>query len=299
LGTSGAFPTAGRNGTAHAVWVQGETLLLDCGEATQRQLRRSHTMRMGVNRIFLSHLHLDHTLGLTGYVGTMDLLDRKEPLFIYTPAGTRAGVQQLLAPLGRPHYEIRIEEVSEGVVVKADGFRVLAARVDHMGACVGYRIEEDERPGRVDVERAQMLGIEPGPLIGKLLKDGQVTVGGRVVKVEESAGPRRPGRSVVFSGDTRPCESMVSLARHADLLIHESTFTGEFQEEARSRFHSTSVDAATIAKRAGVKRLALTHISQRHQEHAEIQKMLAEARAIFPETFLPSDLDEVEIPLAN
>lgn len=297
LGTSGAFPTAQRNGTAHVVWVQGETILLDCGESTQRQLRRSSS-RLLVHRIFLSHLHLDHTLGLPGYIGTMNLLQRTEPLRIYTPRGTRAQVEHLVAPVGRLCYPVSIEELPDGAVVKADGFRVVAARVEHQGPALGFRIEEDERPGRVDVEKARRLGVPPGPLVGQLLRDGSITVEGRTVRVEEIAGPRRPGRSIVYSGDTRPCRTLTALARNADLLIHESTFTTEFADEAVSRGHATSAEAAQVAREAGVRRLALTHISQRHQESAEIKKILQEARAIFSESFLPDDLDDVEIPLS-
>jgi ribonuclease Z len=298
LGTSGAFPTAHRNGTAHVVWVQGETLLLDCGESTQRQLRRSGA-RLSVQRIFLSHLHLDHTLGLPGYVGTMNLLQRSEPLRIYMPRGTRAQVEHLLAPVGRVGFPVSLEELEDGAVVKADGFRVIAARVEHQGPALGFRIEEDERPGRVDVEKAKRLGVPPGPLVGQLLRDGQITVDGRTIRVDEIAGPPRPGRSLVYSGDTRPCRTLASLAKKADLLIHESTFTTEFADEAVARGHSTSAEAAQVARDSGVGRLALTHISQRHQESDELKKMVREGRAVFNEAFLPDDLDEVEIPLAS
>lgn len=297
LGTSAALPTAERNGSGYVVGVQGETLLLDCGEATQRQLRRSRA-RFAVHRIFLSHLHLDHTLGLPGYIGTMDLLRRTEPLVIYAPVGTSAAVEHLLAPVRGTSFELRIEEIDGGSIVQGDGFRVRAARVEHKGASLGFRIEENERPGRVDVERARALGIEQGPMVGKLLREGSVTVGGRVVRVDEIAGPPRPGRSIVYSGDTRPCASLVTLARGADLLIHESTFTDEFASEAVARAHSTASEAARVALDASVRRLALTHISERHQERSELDKLLGEARAVFADAFLANDLDEIEIPLS-
>jgi ribonuclease Z len=157
-------------------------------------------------------------------------------------------------------------------------------------------VEEDERRGNVDLERAKAVGISPGPLLGRLLDEGSVEVGGRSVRREEVIGPTRPGRSLVFSGDTRPCPSLTQLSRRVDLLIHESTYLNELQAEAVSRAHSTAVEAARTAVDAGAKRLALTHLSPRHQDVPD--QLLREARAIFPASFLPSDLDELEIPLS-
>jgi ribonuclease Z len=161
--------------------------------------------------------------------------------------------------------------------------------------CLAYRVEEDERRGNVDLQRAAAVGISPGPLLGRLLDEGSVDVGGRTVRREEVVSSPRPGRSVVFSGDTRPCASLTALARGADLLIHESTYLDALRDEAVARAHSTAVEAARTAVDAGAKRLALTHLSPRHQEAPD--QLLREASAIFPGSFLPSDLDELEIPL--
>lgn len=298
LGTGGTMPSAGRGAAAHVVWVKGETLLLDCGEGTQRQLRRS-TARFFATRIFLSHIHMDHIWGLPPYIGTMAILDRKEPLYLYVPQGTKTFVRSLVASAGKLTYQTIVEELEDGAVVTGDGFRVTAARVEHDGYSLGFRIEEDIRPGKIDVERARALGIEPGPLIGRLQREGKVQVGGRTVRLEDIAGPQRPGRAVVYSGDTRPCRAMVELARGADLLLHDSSFTAETKDEAAAREHSTSAEAAAVARDAKARRLALIHISHRHQESAELERMLREAKAVFPETFLPRDLDEVEVPLQS
>jgi ribonuclease Z len=295
LGTGGTHPTASRNVTAHAVRVKGESILFDCGEGTQRQLQRS-AARFGANRIFFSHLHLDHVMGLPAYLGTLGLLGRTEPMRIYGPLGSRQFLQMLRGLAGGLDYPVDIQELDEGSVVTAEGFRVTAARVDHVGMCLAYRVEEDERRGNVDLARASAVGIQPGPLLGRLLDEGTVEVGGRTVRREEVIGPTRPGRSLVFSGDTRPCDALTRLSRGADLIIHEATFLDELRSEAVARAHSTAVEAARTATEAGAKRLALTHLSPRHQDTPGL--LLKEASAIFSASLLPADLDELEIPLA-
>lgn len=294
LGTGGAYPTPSRNITAHVARVKGESILFDCGEGTQRQLQRSGA-KFSVHRVFFSHLHLDHVSGLPGYLGTQGLLKRTELLRIYGPLGSRPYLQSLAGLAGRLDYDIEILEIDEGAVVQADGYRIVATRVEHAGLCLGFRVEEDERRGNVDLERAKAVGLGPGPLLGRLLEEGTLEIGGRTVRKEDVVGPTRPGRSLVYSGDTRPCRSIVKLARGADLLIHEATFLDDLREEAVARGHSTAAEAARTALEAGVKRLAITHMSPRHHDAPEL--LLREARSIFPATFLPNDLDEVEIPL--
>jgi ribonuclease Z len=294
LGTGGAYPTPWRNVTAHAVRVKGESLLFDCGEGTQRQLQKSGA-RFSAHRIFFSHLHLDHVSGLPGYLGTLGLLRRSEPLRIYGPPGSRPYLQVLAGLAGRLDYGIELQELDGGAVVAAEGYRVVAARVEHAGMCLGFRVEEDERRGNVDLGRAKAAGLEPGPLLGRLLEEGTLQVGGRTVRREDVVGPPRPGRVLVYSGDSRPCRALTELSRGADLLIHEATFADELREEAVARGHSTAVEAARTAAEAGVKRLALTHVSPRHQEDPDA--LLREARGVFPASFLPNDLDDFEVPL--
>jgi ribonuclease Z len=192
-------------------------------------------------------------------------------------------------------YGIEIQELEDGAIVPADGFRVIASRVEHVGACLGFRVEEDERRGSVDLERAKAAGLGPGPMLGRLLEEGSLDLGGRTVRREDVAGAPRPGRVLVYSGDTRPCPSLTKLSLGADLLLHDSTFAEECRFEAVERGHSTAAEAARTALEAGVKRLALIHISPRHQETPET--LLREARAVFPATILPNDLDEIEVPL--
>ena len=294
LGTGGACPTPQRNVTAHLVRVKGESILLDCGEGTQRQLQKS-SGRFSVHRIFFSHLHLDHVSGLPGYLGTMGLLGRKELLRVYGPPGSRPYLQVLAGLAGRLDYPLEIQELDDGAAVTADGFRVVAARVEHVGMCLGYRIEEEERRGKVDLARAEAVGLGPGPLLGRLLEEDALKIGDRTIRRDEVIGPARPGRSVVYSGDTRPCAALTALAKGADLLIHEATFLDALREEAVARAHSTALEAARTAVDAGARRLALTHLSPRHQETPEL--LLGEARSLFPDSLLPEDLDELEVPL--
>jgi ribonuclease Z len=297
LGTSGTFPTIGRNVTSHGVWVKGETLLLDCGEGTQRQLRRT-SLRFFVHRIFLSHLHGDHILGLPGYIWSMDLLGRTEPLSLYIPARSRRTIETMIGGIGKLGYPVSIQELDDGATLNLPGYRVTAARVEHSGhCCLGFRIEEESRLGKVDIQKAISLGVTPGPNIGKLIRGESVEVNGTIVLPEQVVGPTRNGRVVAYSGDTKPCNALKTLAKNADLLLHEASFSNALIEEAQSRAHSTAQGAASIAAEANVKRLALTHISQRHQDDEGIRTLISEARQLFPASFLPYDLDEVEIAL--
>lgn len=294
LGTGGSYPTIGRNVTAHHVRVKGESVLFDCGEGTQRQLQRS-AAGFSVHRIFISHTHLDHVSGVPGFLGTLGLLRRSEPMRIYGPLGSRAYLQVLVGLAGGLDYDVEIQELDDGEAVAAEGFRVVAARVEHAGLCLGFRIEEDIRRGSVDLDRARAVGLQPGPELGRLLDEGSIQANGRTIRKEDVLGPARPGRVVVYSGDTRPCSSLSDLARGADLLIHEATFASDLSQEARARAHSTAGEAAETAMKAGAKRLALTHISPRHQDAPEI--LLQDARKVFPQAFLPEDLESLEIPL--
>lgn len=297
LGTSGAFPTECRNATSHVVWVQGETLLLDCGEGAQQQLRRSSHV-FSVDRIFISHLHLDHVLGLPGYLWTQDLLNREAPLYLYIPPGTEAWIRTFIGGVEKLHFPLLIQEVQDGQVIQGKEYQVQVAQVTHHGGtCLGFRVQEPERPGKVHMQKARALGLTPGPQIGALVKGQTVQVGQTLIHPQDIVGPPRPGRSVTFSGDTRPCENMVRLAHKTDLLIHEAMFAHALVAEAAARGHSTAQEAAEIADQAQVKQLALTHISQRFQDASGIELLLSEARAIFPSAFLPADLETLTLSL--
>jgi ribonuclease Z len=299
LGTSGAVPTTERNPSAVMLAREGDRLLFDCGEGTQRQMMRYGT-GFDVGHVCLTHLHGDHVLGLPGLLQTWDFNEREAPLAVHAPAGTRERVERLLAPTGeRPSYPVRVHQVSPGdVVIDGGEYEVRAIGVDHRTTAVGYALVEDDRKGRFDRETAQEeLGIPPGPKYSKLHAGQPVEHDGRTIQPEEVVGPARPGRTVVYTGDTRPCESVVDAARDADLLIHDGTFGEDHRERARETAHATAREAAEVANRAGAKRLALTHVSTRyagggwHRLEREAEDAFAGERA-----FVASDGMAVELP---
>ncbi len=301
LGTSAGMPTTERSLPALAMVasVTSEVLLFDCGEGTQVQLRRAHLRPGKLTRILISHLHGDHVTGLMGLLLTLQMLGRTEPLDLYGPRGLEryVMVSRELLEAGWA-YETRFHEVTApGLVVEDPNYQVTCDWLQHRSPTLGYLYRERDRPGRVDVERAAALGLEPGPLLGALQRGETVTApSGRVVAPEEVVGPVRPGLRVAYVADTRPCEAAVRLARNADLLVHEGTFDESLSEDARQKSHSTAVEAAQVARSAEVRRLVLTHISPRYSEPEVLR---AQASRIFPNSTVARDLEVIEITLAS
>lgn len=281
LGTSGAIPTTARNPSALLIEREGDRLLFDCGEGTQRQMMRFQT-GFDIEHIFLTHCHGDHTLGLPGLLQTWDFQERERQLTIYVPAGKRRTVRQLInVAENQPGYPIEITEVTAGdVVLDHDEYEIQAFAVDHDTRSVGYALIEDERKGRFDREKAEMeLGIPPGPKYSKLHDGEPVEHNGRTIHPDAVVGEPRPGRTVVYTGDTRPTDSTKAIANEAELLIHDGTFGDEHLDRAKQTAHSTARQAATVAKEANVDRLALTHISTRHA--ADVWKLEDQASEVF------------------
>jgi ribonuclease Z len=286
-GTAGSVPSARRGLPALLVRRGGDRLLFDCGEGTQRQLVRSVGLPE-LDDVFITHYHVDHWLGLPGMLKTFDLRGRERGLHVYGPPGLE-DVMRLLRPVyGKLTYELELVELAPGEAVRRDGYNVAAFAVAHRVSAYGYALWEDERPGRFDAELAERLGVRPGPDFGRL--QGGETVAG--VAPDQVLGPPRPGRKVVVSGDTAPCEAMALAAHEADLLVHESTFADEETERARQTSHSTAGQAAALARDASVRMLALTHLSTRYGG----RELRDEARAVFPNTVVPHDFDAVELP---
>ena len=247
--------------------------------------------------ILITHLHADHYLGLPGLLRTLNLQERADPLRLWGPPRS-ADMLRAICELGadRLAYEVDIRETSPGeTAVVGDGYRVLAFRTSHTRTSVGFALVEDERLGRFDVERARELGVPPGPLFGRLHRGEAVELpDGRRVDPAGLAGPPRPGRKVVYTGDTRPAPETIEAARGADLLVHEATFAAADSRRARETGHSTAAQAAQVALEAGVRRLVLTHISARYAQQPGI--LLREARAIFPRTDIARDGWSAEVP---
>jgi ribonuclease Z len=297
LGTSSSRPTVRRNVSSIAVQREGQLFLFDCGEGTQRQMMK-FGVGFGVAEIFISHLHADHYLGLPGLLRTMSLQGREEELVVWGGEGTEVALRMAIELGGdRLQFPVVVRELPAGEAVRYDGFEIRAFAVEHTAASVGLALVEDGRLGRFDVDLARRLGVPEGPLFGRLHRGEDVQLDtGRMVRGTDVVGPARLGRSVVFSGDTRPCASTVEAAGGADLLIHEATFSEEESARARETRHSTALEAATVGRQAGVRRLVLTHFSARHSEQAH--RLLREAETVYP-AVAAEDGSCLEIPFAD
>jgi ribonuclease Z len=293
LGTAGSMPTARRAPSATLVRRGGERLLFDCGEGTQRQLLRSDVGLVDLDEVFLTHFHADHFLGLPGMLKTFALRGRELPLTLYGPQGLGELLGALRRIFGRLTYEVAVVELSAGAALARDGYEVRTFQVRHGREALGYALVENERPGRFDVAAADALGIPFGPERGALQAGEPVTLAdGRIVTPGEVLGAARPGRKLVLTGDTAPSEDVVAAALGADLLVHEATFCEDEAERAGETEHSTALEAARVARDAGVRLLALTHLSSRYGG-GEVER---EARTVFAETVVPRDFDLIELP---
>ena len=289
-GTGGSVPTARRGLPAILVRRGGDRILFDCGEGTQRQLVSSIGLTE-LTEIYLTHFHADHWLGLPGMIKTFDLRGRERPLAIHGPPGLRALLGLVLQMAGRVGFELEVIELGLGDVLIRDGYRVAPVAVAHRGRAYGYALFEDERPGVFDPQEAVRLGLSEGPEFGRVQRGETI----RGVTPEQVLGDARPGRKLVLSGDTGPCESLRIAAHRADVLVHEATFAEEEDERAGQTGHSTAVQAARLAREAGVGMLALNHVSTRHP----LSVLRDEARSVFSPTVIPRDFDTIEIPLAE
>lgn len=296
LGTSASRPTVERNVASAAIVREGETLLFDCGEGTQRQMMR-YGVSFNVGDIFFTHFHADHLIGVIGLMRTMALQGRTDPLRLWGPRGAERWLRRAESfGADRLTFPVEIHELAPEEKVARAGYAIVPYPVEHGGAiAVGYALVEEERKGRFNPELARELGIPEGPLWGRIHRGEAVTLDdGRVIEPRVLVGDRRPGRTIVLTGDTRPCAATIAMARGADLLVHESTFGEEEAERARETGHSTAREAAEVAREAGVGRLLLTHFSARYSRDAgELER---EARAVFPATVAGKDGMEVEVP---
>jgi ribonuclease Z len=289
VGTSGSVPSARRGLPALLVCRGGERLLFDCGEGTQRQLLRSVGL-MDLDAIFVTHFHADHWLGLPGMLKSFQLRDRDRPLTVYGPLGLEELMDSMRIIYGRRlGFELDLVEVQQWEEVECSGYRVAAVPVNHGARTAqAYALVEDDRPGEFDPGEAERLGVPPGPAFGELQR-GHTVAG---VSPEQVMGPPRKGRKIIISGDTAPCETLAVASHAADVLVHEATFGEDEATRARETFHSTAAQAAELAVDAGVKLLALTHVSSRYAGG----ELLEQARAIFPATEAARDFDTIEVP---
>jgi ribonuclease Z len=298
LGTGAATPTVDRNVAGLAIQREGETILFDCGEGNQRQMMR-YGVGFSFTEIFFTHYHADHILGLTGLLRTMGLQDRTAAVRLYGPRGAQRVLGAAIAlGIERNKFPVEIEEVRPGDRLTREQYDIVVFETDHRPDTIGFALAEHTRLGRFHPDRARELGIPEGPLWGRLHKGETVVLDdGRSIAPADLVGPPRRGRTLVYSGDTRPSLAVVEVARGADLLIHEATFGSDELERAKETGHSTAAEAARVAAEAGVRRLVLTHISPRYSRDAP--ELLAEARAIFPETIVARDGLTVDVAFAE
>ena len=299
LGTSASRPTVERNVTAITIIREGETLLFDCGEGTQRQMMRYGTS-FALADIFFTHMHADHMLGIIGLFRTLSLQGRTEPMRLWGPRNSSALLRQAIA-LGtdKQPFPLEINEVTPDTPIQRKGYSIVPYAVDHKDKlALGYALVEEIRLGRFNPDKAREMGIPEGPAWGKLHRGQAVTLDdGRVVEATELVGSPRPARKVVFTGDSRPSPGTRDMAENADLLIHEATFADDEQPRAVETGHSTAREAAEIARDAGVRRLALTHLSARYSLNAS--ELLEQAREVHGNTVIARDGMEIDVPFAN
>lgn len=292
LGTSSAVPSKHRNHTAIVLKHFGEVMLFDCGEGTQRQLTYAKISPMKIDKIFITHYHGDHILGLAGLIQSMGFRGRSEDLDIYGPKGLNKLINAISnTGFFQINFQIITHEIGEGIVLETNEYIIKSIIAEHNIDNLAYSIYEKKKP-RFLREKAIELGVPVGPAFGKLHNGEEVEINGKIIKPEQVLGEPRIGQKVTYSGDTRPCEKMIELAQGSDVLIHEATYEHEDQDKAIENCHSTSKEAAEIAKEANVKLLVLTHISTRYTTDINIKE---EAKEIFENTVVANDFTELNI----
>jgi ribonuclease Z len=299
LGTSGSVPTSKRALPAVAIRRKDELILFDCGEGAQRQMIQAKIGFHKKMKVFITHMHGDHVLGLPGLLQTMALFEREKPLDVYGPVGIKAFIEAMKNTVQFVlTYPVSVHEIKDdGVICKEKEYDVHALWVEHVVPTLAYSFEEKPRAGKFFPEKAKKLGIKEGPLWAKLQQGENVKLpNGRVVKSEEVTGPLRMGRKIVYTGDTKHAETLAKFAENADLLIHDATFDDEMIEKAIEDGHSTPSQAAETAKKAKVKQLILTHISARYKDAS---LLLEQARKIFPKVKAAEDFIKIELPLKD
>ena len=288
LGTAGSWPTKERNASAIALDMEGEVVLLDCGEGTQRQFFLSPMSFMRVRRIFITHFHGDHFLGLPGLIQSMGLNNRTEPLEVYGPEEVVPTIESIMR-LGHftQKFPVTPHPMSPGSREDLGNYTVSAVRANHPVPALAFRIEEKEKRGRFDADRAHSLGCQGRDFA--VLERGEAVVlrNGTRVTPEMVMGPPRPGRSIVYTGDTAPAPDVVTLARDADILIHEASVESSLEKDANAWGHSSARQAAHAAQEARVGELYLTHFSSRYPDVAPLE---AEARVTFERSTAAYDL---------
>jgi len=299
LGTGGSVPTSKRNLSSVLIKRKDELLMFDCGEGTQRQMMKSKVSMHRKMKILITHLHGDHILGLPGLLQTMALLERKKKLYIYGPLGIKRFFECLNEFFNsRPFFPIEIIEVlnttCEKIILNEKEYFIKAIQSEHIVPSITYALVEYPRPGKFNPEKAKALGVPKGRLWSKIQQGQQAKLeDGRIINPKDIVGSSRPGRKIVYTGDTASFIRLINFAKDATLLIHESSFDDTLADRAKEDAHSTPSQAAKIAKKSKIKQLILTHISARYKNS---KLLLNQAKKIFSNTTVAEDLMEIDIP---
>jgi ribonuclease Z len=291
LGTGGIMPTRERNVPAIALRYKGEIILFDAGEGTMRQMNMSKLSPMKVDKIFITHFHGDHYLGIPALIQTMNLWNREKPLHIYGPKYTFEFIQNLLnSGFFKPGFDIHVHELGETRLKFCD-YEIWSFKVEHGIPAIGYVFKEKDRRGKFLKEKLEEYGLEEGPILGKLEREGQIDWSGRIIRLEDVTGPRRKGIKVVYTGDTEPCERVRLFSERADLLIHEATYLN--LEDRGESYHSTVEEACDTARRAKVKLLALFHRAFRYSYEEYTKEALKICESLGVNVVVPRDFDVI------
>ena len=290
LGTSGSAPTRERNLSGMALQFDGNLFLFDCGEGTQRQMFKYGLNISKLRAIFITHMHGDHIIGIAGLARTLSLYKRTAPLTIFVPRGFEENAKMLIQFDNAAFtYEIIIRGVKGGKILSGDGFEIKAFALRHSVRDYGYIFKESDK-WHFMKQRCRELGIR-GDMFKKLEKAKQITLGKMVVRFKDVT-TFEPGKKIVYAADTRPAKSTVKAAEGADVLLHESTYDDAMSGLAKERMHSTSGEAAQVAKDANAKKLILFHFSTRYKNTEELLK---DAKNIFPESYLANDGMQIDV----
>lgn len=300
LGTGSGVPSKARNVSSLALTLLQELnsiWLFDCGESTQHQILRTSIKPRKINKIFITHLHGDHLFGLPGLLSSRSFQGGNDLLTIYGPKGIKEYVETSLQVSGTHlTYPLSIVELSEGELFEDETFKVYCKKLHHGITSYGFRIEEKDKPGELLVENLKEKGILPGPIYQQI-KEQETTVlpNGESVNRAEFLGPDKRGRTISILGDTRNTEKNTDFISDSDILVHEATFNHASEQLAKEYFHSTTTQAANLAKNGSIEKLVLTHISSRYQKQ-DYQDLVQEAQAIFPNTELAHDFLTMNVP---